>query len=852
MVKYSCKHKSLRWRWWRSTLMLVTTSTLVCTPIYARELNPIAINLPAQSLDRDIRDLARQAGITISFSRRALKKYNRKTFSGNYTPAESLEILLRDTDYTYQFVNKNTVRIFKKKSTKPVREIKPKPSAKNAEPPQAADPSGMRPSEIQFSNDEIFVTANKRTQFEILQSAPYSASVISGNMLKTLGVIDTQSLSLHIAGVEMTNLGSSRNKISIRGISDGAFNGRVQATVGVYFNDTPINFNAPYPEIPLIDIESIEVLRGPQGSLYGAGSIGGIYHISTKSPALKKPSAWLETDLSMTKEGGVNTAFKGMANLPLVKDEIGLRAVGYVIDNSGYIDDIRLGLKDVNSTTIRGGRLNGLWQISPDWKLSLGAAYHDVDTKDTQYELGSLPRLQRANYLREPHHDDLIHLHFNIAGTKQWGKINSTTSWINRSISDQFDASLSLPTILNRPIELTRYQENRDIDFFSHETNINIDVSDRIDILLGGFIKHANIDFLSDYNILGDELTNPETLYKEIRSDTSTHYGGFGEIDLVLTDKIEISAGLRWFDEHLNTKTLIDDFVVPEASITGAKTDNDFLPRFNIGYQFTDDAYLYGLATVGYRVGGLNTGNAVNSGALPIPNSPFGNDDDDDDDDDENLSIFESDVITMYEFGGKTNWLNDKLIVNASLFFVDWNSIQTEHILVDGFSSVLNAGDATNLGYDFEVLFRPTSNFDFQANLTVNDPDLSNINPALGPNIDGKHLPRIPDYSGGFVATYRKPITKNWDSTWSIDYAYTGSSQLSFAPADDLSMGKNHFLNARVNFVSETWQIEGYVNNVLDDKSNTFSFGNPFTFRLQKHLTPQRPRTIGMRVRRQF
>ncbi|HHL43860.1 MAG TPA: TonB-dependent receptor, partial [Hellea balneolensis] len=642
----------------------------------------------------------------------------------------------------------------------------------------------------------------------------------------------------------------------VRGISDGAFNGRVQATVGVYFNDTPINFNAPYPEIPLLDIDSIEVLRGPQGSLYGTGSIGGIYHISTKNPNLIKPMAWVETDLSLTKDGGVNAGVMGMVNRPIVDGKFGMRAVGYLIENSGYIDDIRLGKTDINSTTIRGGRINGLWQMTPDWKLNFGAAYHDVNTHDTQYSVGGLGPLQRDNYLREPHHDDLIHLHFNVEGNKQWGKIKSTTSWINRNISDQFDASRSLPTNFNRPIEPTRYLETRDINFFSHETTVNIDVSDKIDVLLGGFITHANIDFGSDYRVLKpDTATAEEILYNEFRNDTSTHYGVFGELDIVATDTLELSAGVRWFDEHLNTKTNILELAQPEFSIKGEKKDSDVLPRLNIGYQFTPDAYLYALATVGYRVGGLNTGNAVNSFASSGRNAVrdiLKPDFDEENKEKDNLSVFQSDVITMYELGGKTSWMDDKLIVNASIFYVDWKNIQTEHILNDGFSSVLNAGDATNLGYDFEVLYRPSPSFELQGNLTVNDPDFTNINPALGANIDGKHLPRIPDYSGGVVLTYRTPISDNWTSSWSVDYAYTGRSQLSFAPADDLSMGDNHHLNARANFSNDAWQVEVFVNNILNDSSNTFAFGNPFTFRWQNHITPQRPRTIGARVRRQF
>jgi len=827
-------------------------------PICAAQTMPIS--LPAQSLDRDIRDLARQTGITISYSRRALKRYRGKAISGRFTAREILGVLLEDTNYDYEFVNNNTVRIIKRSPKKltPGPAIIPNPQTPSVFP----EISPVLPSPA-IERDEIIVTANKRDRFDILQSAPYSVSVVSSNTLKTLGVTDTPSLSLHIAGVEMTNLGLNRNKISIRGISDGAFNGRVQSTVGVYFNDTPINYNTPYPEIPLLDIESIEVLRGPQGSLYGTGSIGGIFKITTNQPDLRNAEAWVQAGVSNTHDGGTNTELMAMVNMPIIKDKLALRAVGYNIDNSGYIDDIRLGVDNINRTRNMGGRINAKWQITPDWSLTAGATYQDVIADDTQYALTNLPRLQRENYVSEPHTDNLLHTHFNIIGNFQWGRVKSTSSRIRRNSTHQFDASLSLPVNLNRPVEPANFVEIREVDFLSHETTVNIDVNDWFDILVGGFITHANSNYQSEYKVLGGGANqNVEVFYSENRDDISTHYGGFGEVDFQLSDKLEFSAGLRWFNERLTTNTLINDFGQNEKEIEGNNTDSAFLPRLNIGYQFTPDAFLYALATVGYRVGGLNTGNAVNSFAIVEPDSKFSiralssstdDNDDGEDEDDEDISVFESDVITMYEFGGKTRWFDDKLTVNASLFYINWKNIQSEQILMDGFSSVLNAGDATNLGYEFEIAYSPTDNFDIRANITVNDPDVTNFNPVLGPNVDEKHLPRIPDLSTSILLTYRRPIGHSGlHSTWSFDYAFTGPSELSFATTNDLDMGNNHSLNARVNLANESWQVEGFVNNILDDKSNTFAFGNPFTFRLQEHLTPQRPRTIGMRIRKQF
>ncbi len=823
---------------------LLLTAALFCYAAPASSTTKFRLNLPAQTLDKDIRDLARNANITISYSRRALKKYNRSALNGQFTAKETLKILLEGTEYSYEFVNDKTVRIYKIKRKK--NRKKPFKKSKRTSPVLVPTNLLERPAPaapIGFEPDEIIVTANKRNRFQVLQIAPYSASVVSAKALEALGVTDTESLSLHIAGVEMTNLGSSRNKMSIRGLSDGAFNGRVQSTVGIYFNETPINFNAPYPEIPLLDISSIEVLRGPQGSLYGAGSIGGVYKITTREPDLRQTGGWVGAGLSSIAKGSVNADLTAMYNVPIVEDKLGVRAVGYWIENGGYIDNIRLGLNDVNRTKIAGGRLNGKWHVSPDWTVVAGGTYQDVVTNDTQYAQESLPGLSRDTFIQEPHRDDFLHLYVNVTGDLQWGHIKSTTSFTGRDILDVFDASLSLPQNFNIAVEPTSYQEERSIDFISHETYVNLDVSDALDVLIGGFITHTTNDYQSNFNILS--TANSQSLYRELRNDISIHYGVFGEVDYQVTDALSLSVGLRWFDEHLTTETHIFDLNEPDNFIRGEKTDNDMLPRINLGYQFTDDAYLYALASVGYRVGGLNTGNAVNS---ILPNPTPG----DDDGDDDSISVFESDIIYMYELGGKTQWLGDKLVINASAFFVDWRNIQTEHILNEGFSIVLNAGDATNLGYDFELIYHPTPNIDIQGNLTINNPDLKNINPVLGVGADEKHLPRVPELSGGFVLTYRKKISEEWNSSWSLDYAYTGSSQLSFASTDNISMGNNHALNARVNVSNAEWQLEGFINNILDDKSNTFAFGNPFTFRTQKHLTPQRPRTVGVRMRKRF
>jgi len=824
------------------TLIMVLGLVNLSSHVFAQTYEKFSVNLPAQTLDRHMQQLAQQTDTTISYSRRALRKFDQDAIVGEFTLDESLQRLLKNTNYTYEFINDTTVRILKTKPVKKAR-VHNKPTTQ----PKAPDiPNVARPPRPQFaSRDEIIVTADKRSRRQILQTVPYSVSVISRDTLKSLGVTDTQSLSTHIASVEMTNFGSSRNKMSIRGISDGAFNGRLQSTVGVYLNDTQFNYNAPYPEIPLIDIDNIEILRGPQGSLYGAGAIGGIYRITTKEPDLRAMSAWAEAGLASTKNGDMSTEFSAMVNMPIVEDKIGVRAVGYILENGGYIDDIRLDEEDVNRTGIKGFRGVGKWQVSPDWALSGGINYQEVKTDDAQYTLASLPNLQRENYIKEPHDDSFAHIYFNAVGDFSWGQFRSASSQVKRTINSEFDASLSLPLNVNRAVEPARFTELRNITFLSHETTATIDATDWLDVLVGGFIVHVDTKYSSEYAILGGQPRGSQALlFSEFRNDETTRFGFFGETDIKLNDKIDITLGLRWFDEYLNTQTLANDFVNTPVSRAGDINDNGVLPKINIGYKLTDNSYIYGLATTGFRVGGINNDNAAN--VFPDDDDGVGNDTGD-------LSIFEPDKIIMVELGGKTQWLSDRLTLNASMFFIDWRNIQTENIFADGFSTVLNAGNATNRGFDVEMSFSPQPNLDIQASLTINNPDIKTFNPILGPVIDDSQLPRIPGLSGGVVITYRRPVGRaGWLSTWSADYAYTGISQLSFVPSDELTMGGNHYLNARLNLSNEHWKIEAYIDNILDDKSNTFSFGNPFTFRLQQQVTPQRPRTAGLRVRKNF
>jgi outer membrane receptor protein involved in Fe transport len=181
----------------------------------------------------------------------------------------------------------------------------------------------------------------------------------------------------------VTNFGPGRDKILLRGLSDGVFTGRTQSTVSLYLDDVPLTYNAPDPDLRLIDVDAVEVLRGPQGVLYGAGSIGGVVHIITHKPDLDTYSGSLSLTGILTKSGVPSTILKGMANMPLLPGRLGLRVVAYRETDGGYINDPVLHRTDVNQTSRTGARALVLLQLSRDWKATLGGVYQSINSAET-------------------------------------------------------------------------------------------------------------------------------------------------------------------------------------------------------------------------------------------------------------------------------------------------------------------------------------------------------------------------------------------------------------------------------------------------------------------------------------
>lgn len=800
-----------------------------------------SLNIEAQSLDRAIRAFALKTGVSVNYSGRSLKRLQSSQISGTLTLDEFFSRVLSDTNFEHKIVSERAVSIVKRQY--PVRTISMKiPDSAESPRPKPASFARLVSTIEPVKADEIIVTAMKRSNYHTVQNAPYSIQRTSGDTLSAINIGNAEKLTQYVAGSGTTNLGPSENKLFLRGISDGAFTGRLPSTVGFYFNETPINYNAPYPEIPLLDVESVEILKGPQGALYGAGALGGVYRINTEMPDANGDFGWVEGEVALTKKGAFSEYGRVMLNKTIVPEKFALRILGYAHNQGGYIYDVGLGVDDINETQTLGGRVSFAAEPSSEWDIRATLSYQDLEVTGAQYALASLPGLQRSSLVAEPHNDEFAHFGFDLTRRFGWGDAISSTSFVKRRIFDQVDGSEGLPINFNRPVEPSTFVESRDINLLTHETRINFNIDDTFEVLSGVFFSVSDEKYASDFRTLNSQ----DLLLREDREEDASQVALFSDIDFTPTQRLTLAAGVRWTHSNLETESSLSTAQVPSFGMEASKKESRVLPRFNLSYHISDDVLVFAQASSSFRAGGIN---------LNSPQAAFILEDElDNDEDDDELDIreFDADKLQMFEVGVKSSWMEDRLNANLSGYVVDWNDIQSEQILPSGFTAILNVGDARNIGFDADVSGVLNDKLKVSTHLSWTDPDVKNINPFLTEESD-QNLPSVPHWSGSLIATYTDTIS-SLDATFlgSLDFSFNGQSQLTFSRSDNLFQGPNESLNLNVAILTDDWRVAGYIDNVLDTRENTFSFGNPFSFRRSLQTTPPRPRTVGVKVRKLF
>lgn len=727
---------------------------------------------------------------------------------GKLTLQDALARLLDGAPCAWRVVDPVTVRIL------------PLPIAS----PQA------RPSAPLTPVAELMITARKRP--ERLDALAAGVSAISGEQLRATGVGDVRETSGQLVGVLMTNLGPGRDKLMMRGLSDGAFTGRARSTVSTYLDDSPINYNAPDPDLKLTDVERVETVRGPQGALYGSGALAGIYRIVTNKPDLAALSAGASAVAGWTKGGSPSQEAEGYWSAPIVQGRAAVRLVAYYDQQGGYLDNVSLRLSNVDTTARVGGRAAVRLALSDDWQLDLSAAVQRLRSEDTQYTTPVAGKNRRANRVREAHDNDFFEAAATLTGDLDWADLHSSTTYVRHDYSSLYDATAAATLFTEVASDLGIYSERARISRFVQDVVVTSKASGPANWLVGAygsFSAERTPDFLDTKSGNAPLVA----VYREDRRDHLTELAIYGEGAWRFAPGWSVSLGGRAFRNELKVDaTIVGAPPAQSRAVLERPTFKGVSSKLSVQYQLPSGGLIYGLYSEGFRPGGINS-----TGFLTIRPS---------------RASFGSDRLQNFELGAKGRFFDNHLIVRAATFYDIWSNIQSDQYRPSGLAYTANVGDAHISGVEAEVGYSWDFGLTLQANGLLSSPKFTHANPDFANQL-GPGLPGAPRFSGGFVARYDRPLPwRELALRVTASTSYVGSARLTFDPA--LSARTDAVLDTNLtgDLVSRHWSLGLFVANPVNTSGNTFAYGNPFTFGQVRQVTPQRPRTVGVRLAAAF
>jgi outer membrane receptor protein involved in Fe transport len=645
---------------------------------------------------------------------------------------------------------------------------------------------------------DILVTAQKRP--ENLASVPMSLSIVS--LANESSTPSARDISLSIEGLATTNLGPGRNRQFIRGVADSPFNGKSQSTVAVQIDDARVTFDAPNPDLRLIDMERVEVLKGPQGPLYGSGALGGIYHLITRRPELDTASGWSRLSVEGVEHGGVEGGLEAMFNLPLVGGRLGLRGVAYRVIDPGWIDNSD-GRKNSNSTKTAGARLSLRWLPSSDWTVDAGIAWQDIDARDSQYVLTSEEDLTRDSHIAEPTDNDFKMAHVTIEHRFNALRLVAATSVVNQGFDYVLDATEAAASF-----GLTgsaRFEDSRRYSVFNQE--IRLAPASGKGWLVGLSLLRATT---RGNSTMTGEPGEPRIV--EILDRKITEYALFGEASWPLFATVDATVGARVFRSV--SRDLATDL---EDQRTLRRRRTLFSPSASLSLPLDGQGIVYLRYARAKRPGGLAPSEANETGE------------------------FDADKVNTFDLGTR-RWVADgRVSLTASAYYTRWDRVQSDYLLPNGLVSTRNAGRASIVGIEAGLDWKFGDGISLAAGGAAQRARLTRAED--GSQLDHRRLPVTPALSARMSLS--KTISLDlWQGIAAIQANYIGHSRLSFDSDLDRTMGGYADLSANMVLSKGVWTIGIKLDNLLDIQGDSFSFGNPFSIRKVPQFTPVRPRSV--------
>ena len=785
----------------------LVAAAAIALPAQAAAEEDHAFDVPKGTLSAALPVLSRQAGISISVADAELWNSRVRSVRGRMAPGEAIRRMLAGTPARAVRVSGTSWRI----ERRPAHRVAPRSTS----PPRASPPPPAVPKHVVARpEDEIIVTASKA-------DTPYShyagvATSLDGGDLAFGGERGTESILSRMATVSSTHLGAGRNKLFIRGIADSSFTGPTQATVGQYLGDIRLSYNAPDPDLRLYDVDNVEVLEGPQGTLYGAGSLGGIIRVVPNAPDPDAIELQAIAGASITRHGDPGGDIGAIANLPVGDDGHALRLVGYMLTEGGYIDNPLRGQNDVNRVNTRGGRATFRFDAGGGWTIDLGGVYQKITSEDAQYADKGAPPLTRYSMVEQNARARYGMGTFVVA--KEWDglRLQSSNAFIDHHLFERFDAGKAGDT----PQLLDQYNATRMI---VSETRLS-----------GPF--HRGFGWVVGASFV-DNRTRQRREYGQAMfqapltgvTNRITEFTGYGEATVEIVPGLVAAGGVRVSRARLGGSGEDVPFALAYANraVTAHRTETDLLPSFSLLATPLRNLTVYARYQEGFRPGGL----AIDS---------------------DFVRRYRNDQVRTWEGGvrvgerGKTPF--DAYI---SLSYSRWRDIQADFIDASGFPSTANIGDGRITSLSGALAVRPTRQVSFELGAVYNESRVDDLSPqiALIAMAAPARLGRIPNVASHAVrgAVSYWTIVGDGEEFRVNGWAnYVGPSRLGIGPV--LGEGQGDYVDTglAMRLGNERRGLTLTLTNLFDSRGNRFALGTPFVEGSAGFLTPLRPRTLRL------
>jgi iron complex outermembrane receptor protein len=735
-----------------------------------------------------------------------------------------------------------------------------------------ADDAPLQP-QTAASLQEVVVTAQKRR--EKVLDVPMAVTAITSDTLNSMHLVDFAGLETQVPGLSVELTAPGLDRLTLRGENVGG----VGSTVTTYIDDVPFgssnalaNGAIAAGDFDTWDLERVEVLRGPQGTLYGAGSEGGLLKYVTNPPDPARFASAFELGYEDIAHGQGDPSYKVMLNIPM-GGRAALRLDGFDTRLPGYINDPQLGQSDVNRGYREGGRASFLVNATDDLSIRLTAFGQELHTDGTpQIDVigaAGTPVTPPANALQpaggnydqhrfigEPATFKYEVYSGNIDWHFGWGSLTSVTSY-GTTTEDQFtDATstaaapgLSFGTLAGfflPPGTNAGVAETNDlyVKKFTQELRLASATHQALEWQLGAFYTRESstlaqtlpsfiIPTLAPTGLPSIENANLAALYRE--------WSGFGQITYNFNPAFDVTLGGRWSENKQSENELISGLpavVGPPQTTGGASTGTDFLYSIAPRWHVSKDTMAYVRVASGYRPGGPN--------ALP-PITPAGV-----------ARTYQADSTVNYELGIKSLLLDHRLSVDVDTFLVKWQKIQLFEF-VDNFGINANGGTATSKGLEWTFGLTPLEGLNLTLTGAYVDAYLTSDAPAAG-GITGDPLPYAPKWSNSLDALYTWRAFADYNAFTGATWSYIGSRSNDFAataavvggaivfePNPRASLGGYNTLNLRAGLDNGRWRLEVYGENLADTRGLTY-YTNTGTPNFGGSIGIQQPRTIGVTV----